>query len=359
MPSAPEPAKRSSTRAPWTASPRTLKSASRTRSLVGAGLAAGGRDEPAPAEVPATTLMGRWIGRMLSAGERILGRGGACGRSAGRASVDARTHELAAAPPPARSRPGASPPPATARCRTCDALARHDHDDARSDTPLTPATAPARPPRTPAPARRRAARARARPARDPPPAASRAYTFAASASASSSGSCAKRTAPDPTAACPRSRPRRAARDRSAASSKPSECALQRPQPRGVLGPEQQAHRRVRAAPDAPAQLVQLADPVALGALDEHHRRVGDVDADLDDRRRDEHVGAAGREARASPPACPASASGRAAARRGSRAARRRAGARTPPSPRAPAAPRTPPPAGTRRTPGAPRRAPRG
>ena len=52
-----------------------------------------------------------------------------------------------------------------------------------------------------------------------------------------------------------------------------------------------------AAADAPAQLVQLADAEALGALDEHDRRVGDVDADLDDRRRDEHVGLAGGERR--------------------------------------------------------------
>jgi hypothetical protein len=54
---------------------------------------------------------------------------------------------------------------------------------------------------------------------------------------------------------------------------------------------------VLAAPDAPAQLVQLRDPVALGVLDEHHRRVGDVDADLDHGGGDEHVGGARREGR--------------------------------------------------------------
>ena len=51
-----------------------------------------------------------------------------------------------------------------------------------------------------------------------------------------------------------------------------------------------------AAADAPAQLVQLRDAVALGVLDEHHRRVGDVDADLDHGRGHEHVRAARGEA---------------------------------------------------------------
>ena len=48
--------------------------------------------------------------------------------------------------------------------------------------------------------------------------------------------------------------------------------------------------------DPPAQLVQLGDPVALGVLDQHHRRVGHVDPDLDHRRRDQHVGLPGGEA---------------------------------------------------------------
>ena len=50
-----------------------------------------------------------------------------------------------------------------------------------------------------------------------------------------------------------------------------------------------------AAADPAAQLVQLGDAVALGALDHHHRRVGDVDPDLDHGRRDQHVGRAGGE----------------------------------------------------------------
>ena len=51
-----------------------------------------------------------------------------------------------------------------------------------------------------------------------------------------------------------------------------------------------------AAADAPAQLVQLGDAVAVGVLDEHDRGVGDVDADLDDGRGDEHVRLAAGEA---------------------------------------------------------------
>ena len=54
-------------------------------------------------------------------------------------------------------------------------------------------------------------------------------------------------------------------------------------------------RLVLAAADPPAELVELGEPVALGALDQHHGRVGDVDPDLDHGRRDEHVGLAGGE----------------------------------------------------------------
>ena len=44
-----------------------------------------------------------------------------------------------------------------------------------------------------------------------------------------------------------------------------------------------------AAADTPAQLVQLAEPVLVGAVDDERVRVGDVEAGLDDGRRDEHV----------------------------------------------------------------------
>ena len=93
---------------------------------------------------------------------------------------------------------------------------------------------------------------------------------------------------------------------------------QRLEPLRGLRPEQQAQRVVAAAPDAAAQLVQLGDAVALGVLDEHHGRVRDVDADLDHRRRDEHVGTRPPRTPPSPPASRRTASGRAAARRGSR-----------------------------------------
>ena len=51
--------------------------------------------------------------------------------------------------------------------------------------------------------------------------------------------------------------------------------------------EQDAARWLGAAPDAPAQLVQLRQAEALGMLDHHDRGVRHVDADLDHRRRDQ------------------------------------------------------------------------
>ncbi len=62
------------------------------------------------------------------------------------------------------------------------------------------------------------------------------------------------------------------------------------------GPIQQhAGRRLRPAPDAAAQLVQLRQAHALGVLDDHQRRVRHVDTDLDDRRRDEQIELGGLE----------------------------------------------------------------
>ena len=43
------------------------------------------------------------------------------------------------------------------------------------------------------------------------------------------------------------------------------------------------------APDAAAQLVELGETEAFGALDDDQRRIGDVDPDLDHRRRDQHA----------------------------------------------------------------------
>jgi hypothetical protein len=56
-----------------------------------------------------------------------------------------------------------------------------------------------------------------------------------------------------------------------------------------LGIEQDAHRRVGAAPDPAAQLVQLGKAEALGVLDHHQAGVGHIDADLDHRGRHQHL----------------------------------------------------------------------
>ena len=53
--------------------------------------------------------------------------------------------------------------------------------------------------------------------------------------------------------------------------------------------DEQAVRLLRAAADAAAQLVELREAEAVGLLDDHDRRVRDVDADLDHRRRHEDV----------------------------------------------------------------------
>ena len=53
--------------------------------------------------------------------------------------------------------------------------------------------------------------------------------------------------------------------------------------------QQHAHRFAAAAPDPPAQLVQLREAHALGVLDHHQRGIGHVDADLDHRGGDQQV----------------------------------------------------------------------
>ena len=63
---------------------------------------------------------------------------------------------------------------------------------------------------------------------------------------------------------------------------------------GVRRPSSRARRGSSdagavAAPDAPAQLVELRQAEALGVLDDDHGRVRHVDADLDDRGRDQDV----------------------------------------------------------------------
>ena len=63
---------------------------------------------------------------------------------------------------------------------------------------------------------------------------------------------------------------------------------------GVVRRDQDAERTLDAAADPSAQLVQLGEPVAMRVEDHHHAGVGNVDADFDDRRRDEHVDFAAR-----------------------------------------------------------------
>ena len=62
----------------------------------------------------------------------------------------------------------------------------------------------------------------------------------------------------------------------------------------LLGDEP-ARRRVPAAPDAAAELVELGDAEPVGVEDHHDGRVRDVDADLDHGGRDEHVELTGPE----------------------------------------------------------------
>ena len=103
----------------------------------------------------------------------------------------------------------------------------------------------------------------------------------------------------------------------------------------VLRPrDEKAERLLRATPDAAAQLVELREAEAVGLLDDHHRRVRDVHADLDHRRRDEHVDLARLELRHQLAALVRPQAAVQAARRGSRAARRAGAARPRPLRRA-------------------------
>src|SRR6185503_11513532 len=63
-----------------------------------------------------------------------------------------------------------------------------------------------------------------------------------------------------------------------------------------LRADEDAERALPSASDASAQLMELREPEALGAEDDHHRRIRNVDADLHDRGGDEHVELARREA---------------------------------------------------------------
>ena len=87
---------------------------------------------------------------------------------------------------------------------------------------------------------------------------------------------------------PSTSPSPRSRKSSSAMRKPSSVSRMIGKPRlGGLAErrlvEQQAGRRLGAAPDAAAQLVELRQPEALGVLDHHDGRVRHVDADLDHR----------------------------------------------------------------------------
>ena len=149
------------------------------------------------------------------------------------------------------------------------------------------------------------------------------------AAAASSGSSAIRNRGRPCWRVPRISPSPRRVRSTSASSKPSRGRARSPPSAGrrALGVgvgEQDAVALVLAAADATAQLVKLGEPVALGALDQHHGGVGDVDADLDHGGRDEHVELAAGESLHRLGLLARRTSGRAAGRRGSRRARRRA-----------------------------------
>src|SRR5207344_3346109 len=61
--------------------------------------------------------------------------------------------------------------------------------------------------------------------------------------------------------------------------------------------DEQAVRLLCSTADAPTQLVELGETEAVGLLNDHHSGVRHVHANLDDRRRDEHVEFTALEAR--------------------------------------------------------------
>ena len=113
--------------------------------------------------------------------------------------------------------------------------------------------------------------------------------------------------------------------------------------------QQQAHAGRGAAPDAAAQLVQLRQAEALRMFDHHQRRIRHVDADLDHRRRDQHMHFAARERihhrllfrRLHAGRAPGRRAGRAALRPASRGSRSRSAAAALPIPRSADRPSTP------------------
>ena len=119
---------------------------------------------------------------------------------------------------------------------------------------------------------------------------------------SGSASVAIRSGGKPLWVNPSSSPSRRSSRSISASAKPSWVARDGVEPGAddvvsVVGiGDQDAVRAVRAPPDTASQLVELGEPEAVGIEDEHDRRLGNVDADLDDGRAHEDVEVAGAEA---------------------------------------------------------------
>src|SRR5438093_4051494 len=63
----------------------------------------------------------------------------------------------------------------------------------------------------------------------------------------------------------------------------------------VPADDERAERAAGRPSDAPAELVQLREAEALRVLDDHERRLRHIDADLDDRRRDQDADPSRRE----------------------------------------------------------------
>ena len=145
---------------------------------------------------------------------------------------------------------------------------------------------------------------------------------------------------------PRTSPSRRSAQSCSASTKPSFVLAHGGQAHGgdaVVGTSATRTQNDSALPrpDAPAQLVQLREAEAVGVEDDHHRRLGHVDADLHDGRAHQHVELAVAEARhlGVPLVGPEAAVDEADPQRRQRA--RAAGRRPPPRPAAAARRRLP------------------
>ena len=90
-------------------------------------------------------------------------------------------------------------------------------------------------------------------------------------------------------AAARSRARRARTRRVGRRRRAFERARACGRPVGRASETRTQYDRRRPTADPAAQLVELGEPEPVGALDDHHRRLGHVDADLDDGRADQHV----------------------------------------------------------------------